>query len=213
MTKALREGLFTTIFGRDCQFLEVYCNLRNSDRERYWKGRRSKITETRHEQETERTLNQDFVAPAAYLMPIEVVSVRMREHQHLARTPSGVVFWTAAGMVRRNKRMKEFEGGRRPTTGRSGTKDEMNRRISLESEQMLETEGSIISVGKKEWFSCLTPQIWEGDCYFTEEFFNIEQRIKNNLHTEQQRNRDSKDSWRQIKRIQRAQGSCTTSDQ
>ena len=70
-------------------------------------------------------------------MPIEVVSVRVKEHQHRERTPSGVVFWTAAGIVRRNERMKEFEGGRRPTTGRSGTEGEMNRHISLESEQML----------------------------------------------------------------------------
>ena len=30
-------------------------------------------------------------------MPIKVVSVRVREHQHWERTPSGVVFWTAAG--------------------------------------------------------------------------------------------------------------------
>ena len=34
-----------------------------------------------------------FVAPAPYHMPIEVVSVRVRKHQHLERTPSGVVFW------------------------------------------------------------------------------------------------------------------------
>ena len=54
-----------------------------------------------------------FVTPAACHMPFEVVSVRMREHQHWERTPSGVVFWTgserdAVGIVRRNERMKEF---------------------------------------------------------------------------------------------------------
>ena len=45
--------------------------------------------------------------------------------------------------------MKEFEEGRRPTTERSGTKGEVNRQISLESEQMLKTECSIISFGKE----------------------------------------------------------------
>ena len=38
--------------------------------------------------------DQGFVAPAPYHMPIEVVSVRVREHPHKERTPSGVVFWT-----------------------------------------------------------------------------------------------------------------------
>ena len=95
------------------------------------------------------------MAPAAYHIPIEVVSVRVREHPHEERTPSGVLFWTAAGraaagIVRRNERMKEFEGGRRPNTGRSGTKGEMHRQISHESEQMLETERSIRSVGNRE---------------------------------------------------------------
>jgi hypothetical protein len=87
-------------------------------------------------------------------MPIEVVSVRVREHQHLEGKPCGVVFWTAAGrdaagIVRWKERMKEFEGGRRPTTRRSGTKGEMNRQISLESEQIMRTDCSISSVGRE----------------------------------------------------------------
>ena len=64
------------------------------------------------------------MAPASYYMPIEVVSVRVREHQHQERTPFEDVSWTAAGIVRQNERMKEFEGGRRPTKGRSGTVEE-----------------------------------------------------------------------------------------
>ena len=96
--------------------------------------------ESGREQDSCRTRNQDFVAPAPYHMLIEVVSVRVREHPHLEGTPSGVVFWTAAGIVRRNERVKEFEGGRRPTTGRSGTKGEMNRQISLEPARMRRTE-------------------------------------------------------------------------
>ena len=51
------------------------------------------MAETSREQDIERRLNQDFVAPAPYHMPIEVVSVRVREHPHEERTPSRVVFW------------------------------------------------------------------------------------------------------------------------
>ena len=53
-----------------------------------------KLEEISHEQHIERTLNQDIVAPAPYHMPIEVVSVRVREHKHKERAPSGVVSWT-----------------------------------------------------------------------------------------------------------------------
>ena len=35
-----------------------------------------------------------FVTPAAYHMPIEEVCVRVREHHHQERTPSGDVSWT-----------------------------------------------------------------------------------------------------------------------
>ena len=41
-----------------------------------------KMKEMSQEQDIERRLNQDFVAPAPYHMPIEVVSARVREHQH-----------------------------------------------------------------------------------------------------------------------------------
>ena len=52
------------------------------------------IKEIRQEQDSDSTLDQDFVAPAPYHIPIEVVSVRVREHPHRERTPSGVVSWT-----------------------------------------------------------------------------------------------------------------------
>ena len=71
------------------------------------------MTETSQEHGIERTLNQDFVAPASCNMPIEVVSVRVREHQHQERDTTG--------LVRRSERMKEVEGGRRPTKGCRGT--------------------------------------------------------------------------------------------
>ena len=43
------------------------------------------MTETSLEQDTERMLNQDFVAPAPCHMPIEVLSVRVREHTRMKR--------------------------------------------------------------------------------------------------------------------------------
>ena len=46
------------------------------------------------EQDSCRTGNQDFVAPTPYHIPLEGVSVTVREHQHQERTPSGVVSWT-----------------------------------------------------------------------------------------------------------------------
>ena len=51
--------------------------------------------ESVREQDTCRKRNQDFVTPAPCHMPIEVVSVRVREHPHEERTPSAVVSWTA----------------------------------------------------------------------------------------------------------------------
>ena len=71
------------------------------------------LTDMREEQDIERRLNPDFVAPApCHLplraaglvtpvvapalchMPVEVVSVRGSEHPHEERTPSEVVSWT-----------------------------------------------------------------------------------------------------------------------
>ena len=49
------------------------------------------MAEMSRDQGIERTLDQDFVAPAPYHMPIEVVRVRVGGHQHQERTPSGVV--------------------------------------------------------------------------------------------------------------------------
>ena len=57
-------------------------------------GSSPKMTETSQEPDIERARNQDFVTPAPCHMPIEVVSVRVREHPHEERTPSGVVSWT-----------------------------------------------------------------------------------------------------------------------
>ena len=80
-------------------------------------------------------LDTRFVAPALYHMPIGVVSVWVREHPHEERTPPGEVFWTgsdsdAADIVKQNERMKEFEGGRRPTEGRSEIKGAIIRQTT-----------------------------------------------------------------------------------
>ena len=113
----------------------------------------------------ERSLNQDFVVPAPSNIPIEVVSVR----------------------VRRYERMKEFEGGRRPTTGRSRTKGEMNRQISLESEQTRRTEPSIRSVGEERMIILLHSKILRRDCHFVEELVNLERRSNNDRPNVEQR--------------------------
>ena len=54
------------------------------------------FTGIRQEQDSDATLDQDFGAPASYHIPIEVVRVRVREHQHLERMPSGALFWTGS---------------------------------------------------------------------------------------------------------------------
>jgi hypothetical protein len=119
------------------------------------------------------------------------------------------VFWTAAGrdaagIVRRNERMKEFEGGRRPNTGRSGTKGEMNRQISLEPEQILETECSIRAIGKERINFLFHSTILQGDCHFVEEFVNFERRSYNDHLNSEQRYLEvlvSCVSWRERERI------------
>jgi hypothetical protein len=50
--------------------------------------------EIRQEQDSDTPLDQDFVAPAPCYMPIEVVSVRVREQPHDERMTSGAVSWT-----------------------------------------------------------------------------------------------------------------------
>ena len=101
------------------------------------------------------------------------------EQQHYQRTLSEVLSWTAAGIVSQNERRKEFEGGRRPTKGRSGTKGEMNRQISVESEQMLRTERPIRSVSEGRMIILFNSSTLQRGSHFVEEFFNIERRINN----------------------------------
>ena len=60
--------------------------------------------------------NQHFVAPAPSNIPIEVVSVRVRERTHEERTPSGVVFWTE-----RVKRESEWRNEKEAEVESSGT--------------------------------------------------------------------------------------------
>ena len=52
------------------------------------RGSSPHIKEIRQEQESCRTRNQDFVSPASYNTPIEVVSVTVREHPYRERTPT-----------------------------------------------------------------------------------------------------------------------------
>ena len=124
------------------------------------------------------------MAPAPYHMPIEVVCVRVREHQHWERMPSGVVFWAgsdrdAVVIVRQNERMKEFEGGRRPTKGHSGTKEERTSEKIQELDEIIRTERSIRSVIKGRMIVLFISSTVQRDCYFVGAFFNFERRITN----------------------------------
>ena len=100
--------------------------------------------------------------------------------------------------------MKEVEGGRRPTTGRSGTKGEISRQICLESEQMLETECSIRSVGKERMIFLFHSTILQGDYHFVEGFVDFERRSNNDPPNVEQRYLEvvvSRVSWRARERI------------
>ena len=61
-------------------------------------------------------------------MPIEVLSVRVREHPHEERTPSGVVSWTAAKRYSRHS-AAELENEETVEGGRSGTLEDRQRCI------------------------------------------------------------------------------------
>ena len=106
------------------------------------------------------------MAPAPCHMPIEVVCVRVREHPHEERTPSGVVPWA----------VEERQSV------------QINKQYSQESEQMITTEGQLVSSDKGSMILLFNSTILQGDCHFVVDFFNFEQRIKNSpsqpLHRE-----------------------------
>ena len=108
-------------------------------------------------------------------------------HQHWERTPSGIVSWTAARILRRNKRMKEFEGGRRPSKGRGGNKGEMIRQNIQESEWTMRTERAVNSVGKERMILLFNSIILQGDCHFVEKFVNLEGQSNHKLPNVEQR--------------------------
>ena len=114
---------------------------------------------------------------------------------------SGVVFGAERRVVvvrvRRNERMKEFGGGRRPSKGHSGIKGEMNRQVSLECEPMRRTEPSIRSVGKERMIVLFNWKTLQRDCHFVEDFVNLERR-RRRVHNDQ-----SQRSNKRTERIQR----------
>ena len=97
--------------------------------------------EIRQEQDSDTTLDQDFVAPPPCRIPLrgdEYPSERapaLAENAFfncvLNRTERDTI-----GIVRRNQRMKEFEGGRRPTKGCRGTKEKEQQRKTDQSVQI-----------------------------------------------------------------------------
>jgi hypothetical protein len=104
--------------------------------------------------------------------------------------------------------MKEYEGGRRPTTRRSQTKEEMNRQISLEPERMLRTECSIRSVGKERMSILFHWAILQGDYHSVAGFVHFERRSNNDRSNVEQRYLEvlvSCVSWRTTERILQGQ--------
>ena len=196
-TESLKVELLTLICQIDCHFMEEHFNLQISSRESEWRETWPKMTETRQEQDSCRTRNQDLVAPAPYYMPIEVVSVRVREHGHEERTPSGVVSCTERVEGEREW-MKKFERGRRPTKGRSGTEHERQRWRDEQTKQG--RVGSNIQnwgtrdcqFSEKEWF--VSGILSWGDCHFFREFFNFKRAINKNSQRLER-------NWRETDRI------------
>ena len=145
-----------SILQGDCHFVEKFCDfepqrINNDQSQRANKGReRIERQFTTHQsnstkQDSCRTRNQDCLAPAPSNISIEVASIRVREHQHLERTPSWVVSWTAAGIVRRSEKMKKFSRDAAVEVWKRDRDAHMNRKNIPESEQMITTEGQIIS--------------------------------------------------------------------
>ena len=148
-----------------------------------------------------------------------VMCVRVREGTSIKRenaTRCCVFDRTEAdtvGLVWQSERMKEFDGGRRPTKGRSGTKGEMNRQIIQESQQIMRTQRSISSVGNERLILLFNSTILQADCHFVEEFFNFEPRMNSNQiqpsHRGTEKQRDLKCSWWEIKENRQEQDSRT----
>ena len=93
---------------------------------------------------------------------------------------------------------------------------QVNRRNVQESEQMITSEGQIMSSGKGRMILLFNSTILQRDCHFVEEFFNFERRTENNQrklsHRAAEKQTDFKGCRRQIKEIRREQDNCTTRD-
>ena len=94
--------------------------------------------------------------------------------------------------------------------------EEMNRQISLESEQMLEPECSIRSVGKERMIILFNSTILQGDCHFLEDFVNFKRRSNKYRPNVEQRYLEvlvSCVSWRATERIWQDQDRAATCNQ
>ena len=110
--------------------------------------------EIQQEQDSDTTLDQDIVVRALCHMPIELVSVRGREHPHVERTPTGVVSWTER--VEGEKVNEEILGRPKGTVElwncaniklRIRNRDEeMSKQNRKECDQIFRTEARIQSV-------------------------------------------------------------------
>ena len=126
------------------------------------------------EQKSCRTRKQDFVAPAPYHMSIEVVSVRVRERTSMRRE---CLLQSSLGLWRRDRGCQ------------------ISRQNIQKSEQMISTEGQIMSSCQGRMILLFNSTILQGGCHSVEGFANFERRNGNNQSllshkkTEKQRDR------------------------
>jgi hypothetical protein len=142
-------------------------------------------------------LYPDFVTPAPCHIPIEVVSVRVREHPHEERMPSWSCVLDRTG--REREWMKKFEGGRSGTKWNCEIANEHERQRWRDEKTKQERVWSNIQNWGTNPVSFLKKNdlslgFWRGDCHFVREFFNFKPAINKNS---QRLNRNCRETNRQ----------------
>ena len=107
------------------------------------------------------------MAPAPNHVPIEVVSVRVRESTSIGRER---LLELCFGLWKRDRGVQ------------------INRQNIQESEQMITTEGQIMSSCNGRMIRLFNSTMLQGDCHFVEAFFNLERRRIN--HDQSQRSNE-----------------------
>ena len=72
----------------------------------------------------------------------------------------------------------------------------MNRQYIQESEQMITTEGQIMSSSKRKIILLFSSTILQGDCHFVKEFFDFERRQINNDQSQRSSTKEKREILR-----------------